>query len=64
MSYETIAKLVNDLVKNPKSMLSLEQELPSMELKTNELTVIQSVFSKYEVSGDALTIGIQPLITW
>ncbi|MFZ3132657.1 MAG: hypothetical protein WA125_16550 [Desulfosporosinus sp.] len=64
MSYESIAKLVNDLVKNPESILSLEQGLPSTELKTNEITIIQNVFSKYEVSGDTLTIGIEPLIKW
>ncbi|GAB6156525.1 hypothetical protein JCM17380_52770 [Desulfosporosinus burensis] len=64
MSYDSIAELVNGLVKNPKSLLSLENGLPSTELKTHEFTIIQNVFSKYEVSGDTLTIGIQPLFTW
>ena len=64
MNYDSIAKLVNDLVKNPKSILSFEQGLPATELETNEITIIQNVSSKYEVSGDTLTIGIQPLFTW
>ncbi|MFZ3132916.1 MAG: hypothetical protein WA125_17865 [Desulfosporosinus sp.] len=64
MNYERIAELVHDLVKNPKSILSLEQGLPGTELKTNEITIIQNVFSKYEVSGDTLTIGIEPFGTW
>ena len=64
MSYESIAELVHDLVKNPKSLLSLEHRLPSTDLKTNELKIIQNIFSKYEVSGDTLTIGIEPLIKW
>lgn len=64
MSYNSIAELVHDLVKNPKSMLSLEHGLPPKDLKTNEFSIMQNVFSKYEVSGDTLTIGIEPLITW
>ncbi|MHB8125913.1 MAG: hypothetical protein ACYDEJ_09795 [Desulfitobacteriaceae bacterium] len=64
MSYESIAKLVHECVKNPKSLLSLEHGLPSTELKTNEFKIIQNVFSKYEVSGDTLTIGIKPLGEW
>ena len=54
MSYESIAELVHELVKNPKSLTQREQGLPSAKLKTNEFTIIQSVFSKYEVSGDTL----------
>ncbi|MDR3602088.1 MAG: hypothetical protein P4L49_16640 [Desulfosporosinus sp.] len=64
MNYESIAKLVHDLVKNPKSMLPREQGLPSAELKTNQFTIIQRVFSEYEVSGDALTIETLPLGLW
>jgi len=60
MSYESIAELVHDLVKNPKSMWSL----PSAELKPNELTIIQRVFSECEVSGDAMTLGTLPLGFW
>lgn len=61
MSYDSIAELVHDLVKNPKSSFSSEQGLA---VDTNEFTIIQNVFSKYEVSGNTLTIGIQPLLTW
>lgn len=57
MSYESIAELVHDLVKNPKNMLSREQG-PSAELKKNEYAIIQRVFSKQEVSGGALTKGV------
>lgn len=64
MSYESIAELVHDLVKNPTSMLSREPGLPSAKLKTNEFTIIQNVFSKYEVSGGALTIGALPMGIW
>ncbi len=63
MNYESIAKLVNDLVKNPKSMLSSEYGLLP-EHNTNEFKIIQNVFSKYEISGDTLTIGIEPLVSW
>ncbi|OLN25882.1 hypothetical protein [Desulfosporosinus metallidurans] len=64
MSYESIAELVHDLVKNPKSMLSQELGLPLAELKTNELNIIQRVFSECEVSGDVATIGLLPLGYW
>lgn len=63
MNYESIAKLVHDLAKNPKSVLSSEHGLLP-EHKTNEFKIIQNVFSKYEVSGDTLTIGIKPLVSW
>ena len=59
MSYESIAELVHSLVKNPKSMLQLEHRLSSPEL-----TIVQSVFSKYEVSGDTLAIDTIPLSYW
>lgn len=65
MNYESIAKLVNDMVKNPKSLLSLEQGQSSLDVKTNEFKIIQNVFSKYEVSRDTLTIGIiEPMGMW
>lgn len=64
MSNQTIAELVHNLVKNPKSILSRELGLPSTELKTNEFTIIQRVFSEVEVSGDALTLGTLPLGFW
>lgn len=64
MNYDSIAELVNKLVKNPKSVVSQENEIHSTKLKTNELTIIQNVFSKYEVSGDTLTISVKPLMMW
>lgn len=64
MNYESIAKQVNDLVKNSKNMMSLEHGLPSAELKSNEFKIIQNVFSKYEVSENTLTIGALPLVKW
>ena len=64
MSYESIAELVHDLVKKPQSISSREPGLPSAQPKTNELAIIQRVFSKYEVSGSALTIGVMPQGMW
>ena len=63
MNYESIAKLVHDLVKNPKSMFASEPGLIP-EHNTNEFMIIQNVFSKYEVSGDTLTIEALPLDLW
>ena len=64
MSNQSIAELVHDLVKNPKSMFSREHGIPSAELKTNEITIIQRVFAEYEVSGDVVTLGTLPLGLW
>lgn len=64
MSNQSIAELVHDLVKNPKSMFSREHGIPSEELKTNEVAIIQRVFRQYEVSGDVLTLGYLPLRFW
>lgn len=64
MNNESIAKLVHDLVKNPKNVLSQEHGLSWGELNTNELTIIQRVFSRLEVSGDVLTFEIIPLDFW
>ncbi|EGW36057.1 hypothetical protein DOT_6065 [Desulfosporosinus sp. OT] len=64
MSNESIAKLVHNLVKNPKSMRSREHGLPSAELNTNEFTIIQRVFSECEVSGDVMTLGTLPPGFW
>jgi len=64
MSYESIAELVYELVKNPKSMLSRELGLSSAKLKMNEFTIIQRVFSEYEVSGDVVALGTLPLGFW
>ena len=64
MSNQSIAELVHDLVKNPKSMFSRENGLPSAELKTNEVAIIQRVFRQYEVSGDVLALGYLPLRFW
>lgn len=64
MKYESIAEQVHELVKNPKGILSLEHRAQRGELKTHEVTVIQRVFSEYEVSGDVLTIETLPLGFW
>lgn len=64
MTYESIAKLVHDLVKNPKDLSLLEHRLPSTELNISELAIVQSVFSKYEVSGDTLAIEVIPQGMW
>lgn len=64
MNYDSIAKMVHKCVKNPNSMLAKESGLAESRVKTQELSVIETVFSKYEVSGDVLTIGITPLDVW
>lgn len=64
MNYKNIAELVNDLIKNPKNMLSQEHGVSSTEQKTNEFTIIQRVFSEYRVSGDILTYETLPLGYW
>ena len=64
MNYDKIAKMVHEFVKNPNSMLTKENGLAENKVKTEELSIIHTVFSKYEVSGDAITIGITPLSYW
>jgi len=64
MNYESIAKMVHELVKNPERLLSLEHGLPSAELHTSELKSIQTVFSKYEVTGDTMAVKMKPLMYW
>jgi hypothetical protein len=64
MNYQKIAEIVHDFVKTPKSMLSQEPGLPWREIKTHELTIIQTVFSKYELSGAALAVGVRPQSFW
>ncbi len=64
MNYERIAEMVHELVKNPKSLLMGEQGIPSLAPKINESAIIQKVFSKYEVSGGILAIGITPETYW
>jgi len=63
MNYEGIAELVHDIVKNPKNILSLKHT-SLLELRTKEFKIIQNVFSKYEVSGDVVTLGTLPLGLW
>jgi hypothetical protein len=64
MDYNSIAKMVHKCVKNPNSMLAKKSGLAESRVKTQELSVIQTVFSKHEVSGDVITIGITPLGYW
>lgn len=64
MNYQRIAERVHELVKNPKNLTPWEQRLPSSELKKNEFTSIQCVFSKLEVSGAVLTFETVPLDFW
>lgn len=64
MNYDSIAEMVNKLVKNPSSRMSSELEQSSAELTKSEFTIIQNVFSKYGVSGNAVTIAALPLTIW
>ena len=63
MSYQRIAELVHELVKTPKSMLQ-DKKLSLGQLKMNEFTSIQRVFSDLEVSRDVLTFESIPLDYW
>jgi len=64
MNYQKIAEIVHDLVKTPRIMLSQKPGLPLREIKTHEFTIIQTVFSKFEVSGAALAVGVRPQSFW
>ena len=64
MNYDNIAKMVHKCVKNPNSILAKENGSAECGVKTKELSVIQTVFSKYEVSGNVITIGALPLVFW
>jgi hypothetical protein len=64
MNFDSIAKMVHEFVKNPSNMYAKENGLAESKVETKELSVIQTVFSKYEVSGDVITIGITPMGYW
>jgi len=64
MNYNSIAKMVHKCVKNPGSILAKENGLAESGVKTKELSVLETVFSKYEVSGDVITIGAIPMGFW
>jgi hypothetical protein len=60
MNYDSIAKIVHKCVKNPNSILAKGNGSAECGDKTKELSIIQTVFSKYEVSGDVILIGALP----
>ncbi|WP_407311802.1 hypothetical protein [Desulfosporosinus sp. SB140] len=64
MNYELIAEMVHGLVKNNHIVAAYEQGVSSARILPNEFSVIQRVFSKYEATGDAVTIGIIPEGMW
>jgi hypothetical protein len=64
MNYDCIAKMVHKCVKNPNSMLAKENGLVESGVKTKELSIIQTVFSKHKVSGDVITIEAIPQYFW
>jgi hypothetical protein len=64
MNYDSIAKMVHKCVKNPGSILAKENGLAESGVNTKELSVLETVFSKYKVSGDVITIGVTPLGYW
>ncbi len=64
MNYDSIAKMVHKCVKNPGSILAKENGLAESGIKTKEWSVIQTVFSNHEVSGNVITIGVIPLGGW
>lgn len=64
MNYDDIAKLVHNSMKNPKGLLSYEQQSVSKEVTNHEYAIIQKVTSKYEISRNTLAIGIIPQGLW
>lgn len=64
MNYERIAEMVHRCVKNPNNLNVQENGLAEMEVKTEEFSVIQTVFSRFEVSGDAIAFEDTTLAFW
>lgn len=64
MDYKGIAKTVHALVKNSDAKLLQQKQVLFKQNNTNEMTIIQNVFSKSEVSGDVLGQGVIPEGLW
>jgi len=64
MNYNSIAKMVHKCVKNPGIISAKENGLAESGVKTKELSIVETVFSKYEVSGDVISIQAIPLNFW
>jgi len=64
MNYEGIANLVHECVKNPKSVLTQADKYDKNVIRPTELSAIQNVFFRCEVSGGTATIETDPLIAW
>jgi hypothetical protein len=62
VNYEKIANLVHECVKNPAKLL--ESKPQAAEAKSSEMSVIENVFSRYEVSGGVAAIEAGPLTMW
>jgi hypothetical protein len=63
MNFDSIAKMVHEYVKNP-DISAKESKFTESEVKSQELSVIQTVFTKYDVSGDVISVRIDPMRLW
>jgi|GEM_PF-1411825 len=65
MNYAAIANLVHEGVKNSKSLLT-QLKSEEKKLNSNEITVIQNVLARNQVSGGTVAIEppITPLLYW
>ncbi|WP_368292365.1 hypothetical protein [Dehalobacter sp. TBBPA1] len=64
MNYEGIANFVHECVKNPKNLMTKDEKYGKNAVKPSELSVIQNVFSRCEVSGGTVAIEVGILETW
>jgi len=60
MSFESLAKLIHLVATNPTEQARIRQVLPSHEIGTGELALIQRVFAKYRMSGDSVAAAAVP----
>lgn len=63
MNFDSIANLVHDCVKNPKALIQ-QNGADEKKVTATEFTVVQKVFSRYEVSGGTVAYVAGPLVDW
>jgi hypothetical protein len=65
MHFDNIAKFVHRLAENSDHNSAIIEQLKSSSKIGNcELDAITKVFSKEELSGDCLAIGVSPTLFW
>ncbi|NLI91569.1 MAG: hypothetical protein GX434_04995 [Peptococcaceae bacterium] len=63
MNFDSIANLVHECVKNPKILIQ-QNGAEEKKVMPGEFSVIQNVFSRYEVSGGTVAFIVEPLGDW